>query len=186
MWIQEIRQRGLRPWLNENPKVGTMIGAGLIGLSLIYIAFYLVRSCNPSPPTYSPGDAKAWFATEDGQNRYADDAGLIPPFQKDGKTFYRAHVFKCPGGEPFVAYIEMFPPDIKQQMEQAKQKTGGDPLVLLHHFADASLVKKPGPGRWLAKNPQNAQEMTARNAAELPENKGCAAQAAVRVPPPAK
>lgn len=182
MWIQEIKERGLRPWLNDNPKVGTMIGAGLIGLSLLYIVVYVIRSCNPSS-SGAPEGAKAWYATEDGQNLYADDALLVPPFQKDGKTFYRAHVFKCPGGQPFVAYIEMFPPDIKQQMEQIKAKDD-QPLVSFHHFKDAGLVKKPGQGRWLPYNTQNQQELAARLTAQQPESRDCAADAATRVPPP--
>jgi hypothetical protein len=181
VWIQEIKERGLRTWLNENPKVGTGIGAGLIGLSLLYIGIYLLRSCNPS--SEAPKNAKAWFATEDGQNLYADDALLVPPFQKNNQTFYRAHVFKCPNGQPFVAYVEMFAPDIKQQMEQVKAKDA-NPLAAFHHFADAGLIKKPGTAKWLPYNLQNQKELSARLAAQRPESKDCAAGDATRVLPP--
>lgn len=180
MSMQEIKERGLRRWLNENPKVGTIVGAGLIAVALIYISVYLFRSCNPSVPGYSPGAVKYWFSTEDGQNLFAGDALLIPPFDKDGKKYYRAYVFKCPSGTQFVNHIETYPPDVKQKLEEIKAKSEA-PLLEFGQFSDQSLIKRVGTAKWYA---YNSRESGARTAAQQPYHRDCPGGDALRVPPP--
>jgi hypothetical protein len=183
VWIKEIKDRGFRPWLNENPKIAMAFGGGLIALSLLFITVQLVSSCGRGASGV-PSGVKFWFATEDGKNLYADDALLVPPFDKDGKTFYRAAVFKCPSGQPFVNYIEKYPSDVKQQMEDLKKKMD-NPLPEFNHFADASLIKKPGIGtKWLANNPKDPKAAEAYASAKLPQTKDCPPGQAVLVPPP--
>jgi hypothetical protein len=178
--IQDIKERGLRRWLNENPKIATAVGGGLMAVALIYIAVTLLRSCNPSVPGYSSGQLKNWYATEDGQNLYADDALLVPPFQKDGKTYYRAYVFKCPNGTQFVNHIEMYPPEIKAKMEEIKAKSGA-PLLEFSQFDDRTLVKRPGGPKWLA---YSQQDTTARSAAQRAQSRDCSGDQAAQVAPP--
>lgn len=183
MWIQEIKDRGFRPWLNDNPKIAMAVGGGLIALALIFIIVQLAASCG-SGSSGAPTGVKFWFATEDGKDLHADDALLVPPFQKDGKTFYRAAVVKCPNGQPFINYIETYPAEIKQQMEQLKQKVD-NPLPEFNHFADASLVKKPGAAnKWVGSNPQDPKAVEARIQAKLPQTKECPSNQTVPVPPP--
>jgi hypothetical protein len=185
-WIQEIKDRGFRPWLNENPKIAMAVGGGLIALALIFITVQLAASCGAGGSSGAPSDVKFWFATEDGGDLHADDALLVPPFQKNGKTFYRAAVVKCPNGQPFINYIEMYPPEIKEQMEQLKKKVD-NPLLEFNHFADASLIKKPGAAnKWVASNPQDPKAVEARGAAKLPQTKECLPVQTVPVPPPGK
>jgi hypothetical protein len=177
---QEANQGGLRGWLNANAKSASAIGGAVVAIALIYIAVTLLRTCSPSVPGYSTGTLKYWFATEDGQNLYADDALLIPPFQKDGKTFYRAYVYKCPSGTQFVNHIEMYPPDIKPKLEEIKAKSGA-PLLEYGYFSDKTLVKRPGVPRWLA---YNQQDMSARYATQRPQSRECSGDQAVQVNPP--
>jgi hypothetical protein len=186
VWIQEIKDRGFRPWLNENPKIAMAFGGGLIALALIFITVQFISSCGPGSSGALPSGIKVWFATEDGKEFYADDALLVPPFQKDGKTFYRAAIVKCPNGQPFVNYIEMFPPEIKAQMEELKKKKD-NPLPEFNHFSDAGLIKKPGvANKWVASNLQDPKSIEARSNIKIPQTKECSPLQTVMVPPPEK
>ena len=180
MSTQSAEERGLRHWLNENPKTATAVGGGLVAVALIYIAMTLLRSCSPSVPGYSSGELKNWYATENGQNLHADDALLVPPFQKDGKTYYRAYVFKCPNGTQFVNHIEMYPPEIKSKMEEIKAKSDA-PLLEYSQYADRTLVKRVGGPKWLA---YSQQDMSARYAAQRPQSKDCSGDQAFQISPP--
>jgi hypothetical protein len=180
VFLQDIKERGLRRWLNENPKIAGGVGGGLVVISLLYVSITLFRSCNPAVPAYTPGSVKSWYATEDGQNLYADDALLVPPFQKDGKTFYRAYVFKCPTGTQFVNHIEMYTPEAKTKMEEIRAKSGA-PMLEYRAFSDKRLIKRAGGPKWLAYSPQDT---SARNAAQRPQSKDCSGDQAVQVSPP--
>ena len=178
--MREIKERGFRGWLNDNPKAGTIAGGVLIAIALIVIFIQLRSSCSTTAPSYTPGEVKNWYATEDGQNLYADDAALVPPFDKNGKKYYRAYVFKCPNGEQFVNHIEMYPPDIKAKMDAIKEKSEA-PLLEYSQFENSSLVKRVGGTKWLG---YTAQDMTPRYQAQRPQSKHCSGDQAVRVPPP--
>ena len=185
-WIREIKDRGFRPWLNENPKIAMAFGGGLIGLALIFITVQLISSCGAGSSGALPSGIKFWFATEDGKEFYADDALLVPPFEKNGKTFYRAAVVKCPSGQPFVNYIEMYPPEIKAQMEALKKKVD-NPLPEFNHFGPATLVKKPGAAnKWVPTESQDPKAVEARSKIKLAQTKDCPPNQVVTVPPPEK
>jgi hypothetical protein len=179
--LNEIRERGFRAWLNENPKIATTTAGVVIGIALLYIVVYVLRNTGrQSLDSYSPGEVKAWYATEDGNDLYADDAALVPPFQKNGKTFYRAYVYKCPNGEQWVNHIEMFPPDVKQKMDQIREKSDA-PLLEYKPFRTQSLIKRPGGKQWYA---YNAKDSSNRHAAMIPKGKSCSGEQAVAVDPP--
>jgi hypothetical protein len=178
--MREIKERGLRGWLNDNPKAGTIAGGVLIAIALIFIVVQLRSTCTPAAPSYTPGEVKQWYATEDGQNLYADDAVLVPPFQKNGKTYYRAYVFKCPNGEQFVNHIAMYPPDVKAKMDAIKEKSDA-PLLEYSQFENSALIKRVGGTKWLG---YNSQDMNNRTQALRPQSKHCPPDQAMRVPPP--
>ena len=179
--FSEIKERGIRGWLNENPKAATTVAGVVIGIALIYIVVFVLRNVGrQSLDSYSPGDLKAWYATEDGSDLYADDAALVPPFQKNGKTFYRAYVYKCPNGEQWVNHIEMYPPDVKQKMDQVREKSDA-PLLEYEPFKTQSLIKRPGGKQWYA---YNAKDSSNRNLAMQPKGKSCSGEQAVVVDPP--
>jgi hypothetical protein len=181
--LQDIKDQGFRTWLNNNPKIATTVAGTLIGLALIYIAIQLIRiTGRQSLDTYKAGDVKAWYCTEEGGDLYADDAALVPPFQKNGKTFYRAYVYKCPNGEQWVNHIEMYPADAKQKMDQIREKSDA-PLHEYKPFKMQSLIKRPGQKQWYG---YNAKDSSNRNLATVPKGKSCSGEQAVAVEPPAR
>jgi hypothetical protein len=177
--LREIRERGLRTWLNENPRVATAAAGLLIGLAVIFISVQLIRACSgPSLPSYSAGEVMSWYATEDGQDLYADDATLVPPFEKGGKTFYRAYVYQCPNGDRFVNHIEMYPPESRQKMEQIRAKSSA-PLHEYTQFRATALIKRPGGKTWFG-----YKDMSSRTEVQTPRGKSCQGDQAVPVAPP--
>ncbi len=111
---------GLREKMNQNPGITTGITAGIIVLALLFIIWQNMDSSGP----YAGGVGKAYFSDDDGVTTFVDESNKIPPFDHDGKTAYRAYVFRCPNGKPFVQFLERYTPEGKKMVEAAKGKPG--------------------------------------------------------------
>ena len=88
-----------------------------------------------------------FFSDDDGATWFIDDNTRIPPFDHDGKPAYRAEVFECGSGKPFVAYLEKFT-DAKKQQIQAELADHPENLPGL--LQTPMEVKKPGDPKWLS------------------------------------
>ena len=134
---------GIRQTMNENPGVSIGITAGVILLVIIIIVYELM----PRRASTTANLNQTFFSTDDGQTWFADDASKLPPFMKDGKPAYKAVVFRCGNGKPFVAHLERFTEEGKKRAEEARQKTG-------RAYAGMGVmsmleVKKPGQPTWV-------------------------------------
>ena len=139
----------LRETINKNPKQTTALTAGIIGLAFIVI---LWQACGGG----GGGPGKSYYTIDDGKTFFEDDSTKIPPFKKDGKDAVRAHVFQCPGGQPFVGYLEMYSPQDKKMMEDAI--AGKAPPAAYAGYTGQAMVKKPGPGQqWIPLMPGTTQ-----------------------------
>lgn len=143
---------GIRQTMNENPGVSIGVTAGIILLVIVVIVWELAGGKK------SNGVAnlnQSFFSTDDGKTFFADDVSKLPPFMKDGKPAYKAVVFRCGTGQPFVAYLERFTEDGKKKAEEARQKTGrpygGMAAGLLE-------VKKPGQPNWVRLNGESSKQ----------------------------
>lgn len=59
---------------------------------------------------------KTWFTVDDGATWFADDAGRIAPFEKDGKQAVECRVYTCDGGKTtFVGFLVRYRPEGKAQ-----------------------------------------------------------------------
>ncbi len=132
---------GIREKMNDNPAITTGVTAAIIVIALVLIVMQFVGSDAPKIPK------SAWFSADNGATYVADDINLIPPFQKDGKTYVRAVVFKCGGGAPFVSHLERYTDKAKAQIEKARQETGAGkppPMALQEAQYTGLEVKKTG------------------------------------------
>ena len=101
----------------------------------------------------SSGPGKVYFSNDDGQTFFVDDGLKIPPFMKDGKPAYRAHVFACEG-KRVVGYLSGYTPDALKLMEEAKASRGtGKPPANVHRLATIGttglILKRPGDKEWV-------------------------------------
>jgi hypothetical protein len=132
---------GIRETLNRNPGITTGVTAGIIVIALIIIGWQLTSSGGPKIPS------EAYYTIDDGATWFADDIQKIPPFDKDGKPAYRAHVFKCSDGKEFVSHLERYTPEAKKKLEEARAKGDqADPAVYEEVTITGIEVKKPGTG----------------------------------------
>lgn len=152
---------GIREKLNDNPAITTGITAAIIVIALIVIVWQLVSSNRgPTIPTQN------WYTSDDGATYVADDIKLIPPFEKDGKTWVRAVVFKCKDGKPFVSHLERYTPKAKAALEDSRAKAEKGEMVS-PDFDQVQMtgleVKKPGTpdNAWVnSMNYEKAAEIT--------------------------
>ena len=116
-----------------------IVGAG--------IAIY-VQARDPAP-----GAGKAFFSNDDGRTYFTDGITRLPPFDKDGKPAYRAHVFQC-GGKRVVGYLSRYRPEALAALEEAAAAKGtGKPPRNAAALASVGTygmeVKRPGDPVWI-------------------------------------
>jgi hypothetical protein len=113
----------------------------LMALGLIYLEMF-------GGPHHSQRlENSAFFSDDDGATWFIDDNTKIPPFDRGGKPAYRAEVFECGTGKPFVAYLEKFTAAKKQQI-QAELADHPENLPAL--LQTPTEIKKPGDAKWLS------------------------------------
>ena len=164
----------LRKKMNENPALTTGVTLAIVLIALVWIVAQ-VRGCGGGFGDVGVGQAKAYFATEDGQNLMQDDATLVPPFDKGGKTYYRAKVYKCAeGSKQFVNHLEKYPDDIKKKMEDIKKDDPQHALMDFKQFNPQIQVKRPGDKSWVSINAKStAAEQTKYHDAMIPRPTDC-------------
>jgi hypothetical protein len=105
-----------------------------------------------SAPAITPGrglSASAYFSDDDGKTWFIDDAANVPPFAHNGKTAYRALLYRCPEGKPFVQRLESFTDEAKSKIE-ADIAAGKPPLTAEYRYlAHGMMIKRPGKTEWV-------------------------------------
>ena len=146
---------GIRQKINENPGITTAVTAAVI---VIAIGIIIWQGCSGGGGSEVIAvSTKAFFTIDDGKTLFVDDVNKIPPFMKDGKEAVRAHVFVCPGGKPFVGYLEKYSPQDKKMMEDAM--AGKAPPAAYAGYTGQAMVKKPNtpPQGWVPLMPGTTQ-----------------------------
>jgi hypothetical protein len=108
----------------------------------------------------SSSATKQFFSDDDGKTWFMDDASKLPPIDHGGKQAYRARVFKCAGGKPFVGYLERYDPRDQQRSEEAAraaERSGGS-LMPGITIAGNPEVKKPGDSEWVRLTPETSEK----------------------------
>jgi len=127
MSIREVIEKNKR-WLTPSVLV--------LGVAAIALSFWNTRKTSALPDSIT----RAYY-TVDGKSYFADDLNKPYPFDHGGQQAYRAYVFTCNGGKPFVGLIG------RQANVGAKMNTG------------AIEVRKPGEEKWLPFNSPEAQHI---------------------------
>jgi hypothetical protein len=144
---------GIRESINQqNPKV---VLGGTVGV-LVIVATLLVlylRSGGDAGGGQA-GPPQAFFSIDEGKTWFTDDATKLPPFSKDGKNAFRAYVFKCGDGKPFVAFLERYTASGKKSREAA-EAPGAERVPLLDQSAGVE-VKAPGESNWVRQSDSRA------------------------------
>ena len=102
----------------------------------------------------STGSGKVYFSNDDGKSFFADASTKLPPFDKDGKPAYRAHVFVC-GGKRVTGYLSRHTAEAVKALEEAKAYRGtGKPPPNVRQLATIGTtgteVKRPGDAKWVS------------------------------------
>ena len=150
---------GIREKINQNPKQTTAITAAIV---VVALAFILWQACSGGPGSGGVITTKAFYTTDDGKTFFVDSSSNIPPYQKDGKTAFRAQVYTCDDGKhKFVGYLEAYSLQDKAMLEQmakaAQNKTA--PPAGYPGYSSQPMVKRPGdpPTNWIPLAPQTTQ-----------------------------
>jgi len=140
----------IRETINQKPKL-TAIAASVIALTAVFLILWnFFAGQGYAQNTYR---GKTFFSDDDGKTWFIDDASHLPPFDHDGKTAYRAVLYRCGSGKPFVAYLgkysdAQFARMAEMKKEMSERDPGMDPQRL---FATIPMdVKKPGQTEWAA------------------------------------
>jgi len=141
----------IRKTLREKPAIGLVVVVATFAL-----AGLILRECFFSNST---ARLKVFFSDDDGQTWFADSFIKFSPFDHGGKQAYRAHVFRCGDGPPFLGYLEAYPEAVRPVLESAH----ADPnsiFMALQANSDKSLVKKPGETKWVGPRARAYQSIT--------------------------
>ena len=136
---------GIRETLNEKPVIGIGIAVGVIVIAGAVLIWQFAGKSGPSPLTAPVSADQAYYTDDDGKTFFTEDSKKVTPFKHAGKDAYRAHVYKCSKGEPFVGYIERHT-ELGKQQKGINLEMGSRPS-----FSDNALfeIKKPGKGNWI-------------------------------------
>ena len=143
---------GVRSILNDKP----ILAIAACGLMITVAAGSIVRYMRNAG---TKEVIQAFYTTDDGKTWFADGIDKVPPFEHDGQTAVKAHLFQNDQGSPFVAYLERYTDDGKKKAEKlwadARVKAtdnGGkvtvDPMILQGLMISSTEVKKPGTPQW--------------------------------------
>jgi hypothetical protein len=153
----------LRQRLNDNPRM-VAIATG----ATVLIALAVMLWPRTAGGGKSSGVTKEYYSVDDGRTWFADEAGKLPPFDKDGKPAHRVRVYRCPHGKEFASHLERYAEADRAQMQQLidQKKTRSMEFIQLESGFE---MKKPGGGQWVKLTPQNAAKLNALRTPKCPE-----------------
>jgi hypothetical protein len=135
----------IREWLNQRPR----IAIGILAAVLVAVGAFAVSQLRDK---HGPiGSDQVFFSDDDGQSYFRDSAANLPPFDHNGKTAVGAVVLRCPGGTPFVAYLQRYDAQaialIRDFMKHARTP---NPVPADMLAPPPMEVKKPGEPNWVS------------------------------------
>jgi hypothetical protein len=132
---------GILQTAQEKPALVGALAAGIILMAVAAVCSELLARGHPAAAVPS----EAFYSDDDGKTWFVDDIGKFPPFDHNGRPAYLARVFRCGGGEPFVAYLQRFTDREKAEIQAAVAK---DPAQKAHWMQSRGEIKKPADSMW--------------------------------------
>ena len=141
----------IRKTLREKPAIGFVVVVVIFTLAglILWESFFSTSTVR----------LKVFFSDDDGQTGFADGFAKFSPFDHGGKQAYRAHVFRCGDGPPFLGYLEAYPEAVRPVLESAH----ADPNLIfmaMQANSDKLLVKKPGETKWVSPRARAYERIT--------------------------
>jgi hypothetical protein len=130
-----------------------MVTVGVcVGVVIVALAVRSGMSGGPSGGSKPSVSGNVYFSADDGKTVHPFSPYMVPPFEKDGKTWVRAYVFVCPGKGQQVAFLEKYSPRAVEQLG----KLSANPMEMKDTMDQlsvrGSLIKKPGDKEWMVRN----------------------------------
>lgn len=133
---------GIRETLSRHPAVAGGFGVGLVALA---IGMSVWTQAGP------PGPLSEAYYSDDGKTFFVDRIDKIYPFDRGGRQAYRATVYRCADGKPFVSYLSRYPDAARAKLTELSAKTGDDEAAgeAARLRSSALEVRKPGDEKWV-------------------------------------
>jgi hypothetical protein len=163
---KEETRVGFREKLNDNPVATGSVVAACVAIALLML---LRPACSsPGSAGANRGVSQAFFTVDDGQTWFAADARKLPPFDQHGKPAYRAQVYRCRDGPPFVGYLERYAEADRKRLEQLLAGEGAHSAEAMKLLMQVE-VKKPGARDWVRQTPATMQRFNAVRMPRCPD-----------------
>jgi hypothetical protein len=117
---------GVREKLNNNP---ALVGGVVVVVVILALIITYVRM--PKQTKVEIPDS-AFFTDDEGLTYFEDDSDKIVPYERNGKTVYRAWVYRCGSDKPFVGVIGRYTAAGRELLEENKTKPKKDQEPNLH------------------------------------------------------
>lgn len=140
---------GLRQSINNNPIVTTALTAAIMIAAIWYILHRTLGN-RPTPPRIP---TQCYFSDDDGKTWFIDDAKNVPPFDHNGKKAYKAILFRCKDGKPFVARLEGFDDEAKGMIQDEVSKGRNVLSAEYQTMTHGMMIKHPGDADWTTLKP---------------------------------
>lgn len=150
----------LREVVNARPVVTSAVVVGILLAAVLTIFEF-----GPQNDTQVPGpifEGKAFYTDDLGKTFFTDAAGLVVPFEHDGKQAVSAVVVRCGDGPPEVQYIARYRSDALAEIEKLKSENPPNLVGQLSRLSQEGMeVASPGGQRWVTSTSPAASKIMA-------------------------
>jgi len=115
-------------------------------LTIVIVIVLILTELKGSRGFVFSNAGKEFYSADDGKTWFLEDPLKGSPFDHGGKQAYRAMVYRCSGGRPFVAYLAEYSDEQQRrwQADAAKDPAGHTTVV----GELPREIKKPGESAW--------------------------------------
>lgn len=134
--IQKVREYiGARPWW--------VAGLALIGVaSVSVVGVASARNSTKAEPI------KAYYTT-DGETLTELSAGQFSPIKYNGKDAYRAYVFRCGQGKPYINHVERLTKGTDEKLAAATRGNSASYATIQKAVMEGREVANPKTKQWV-------------------------------------
>jgi hypothetical protein len=146
---------GIREQLNRHPGAAALVVVALFAASVAVLALWAnARRGVPERVT------RVYYSSTDGNTYFADDANRVYPFDHNGTPAYRAYVYRCGDGQPFVSYLARYTDSARSRLTELGDSPKGDAAAEAAQLRGTAIeVRRPGDTEWVGLFSPGGQEI---------------------------
>lgn len=147
----------LRTQMNKRPTVtiGVSVGAVLIVGILVLVVSGRSRQ---RPPSSETSGANCYYTADEGKTFEVGPWTLVPPYEKDGKTFVRMYKF-LDGKTEKIGYLEKYT-DQACAVLMAEEEGQAREMKMSELGFNGRVVKRPGEETWVDRTSEEGKAIT--------------------------